>query len=436
MLIIMLEEIDIANPSTKAEYLDYYKRIRQRTENLAQPLEKEDYVIQAVTDASPAKWHLAHVSWFYETFILKDFDSTYLPLNEMYNFLFNSYYHDVGNFFPRPRRGTLSRPTVSEVYEFRKYVDDSMLKVLEGIEDDNVLRTFTLLGGNHEQQHQELMMTDIKHNFGANPLFPLYKKSPTLQEKDSEPIPEMKFIPFNEGFVDIGHKEGGFAFDNEMPVNKSFVRDYKLANRLVTNGEYLNFIETGGYQDFKYWLSDGWDVIKRDDWKAPLHWHKLDGEWHTFTLSGLKKVNLNEPVTHVSYFEADAYSKFVGKRLPTEPEWENAAIKTDPQVNEANFFETGYLHPKPVNIEIANETDQVLQLYGDVWEWTGSAYLPYPDFSVLAEGVSEYNGKFMNAQMVLKGGSCVTPIDHIRKSYRNFFQSEKQWQFTGIRLAE
>ncbi|MCE7737281.1 MAG: ergothioneine biosynthesis protein EgtB [Candidatus Heimdallarchaeota archaeon] len=432
----MLEEIDIANPKTKNEYLDYYKRIRARTEKLAEPLEKEDYVIQAVTDASPAKWHLAHVSWFYETFILKGFDAGYKPLNEMYNFIFNSYYNDVGEFFPRPMRGTLSRPTVSEVYDFRKYIDDSMLNVLDGITDNSILQTFTILGGNHEQQHQELMMTDIKHNFGSNPLFPVYKPTPTLDEKDSEPVSKMTFIPFEGGISEIGNKSEGFAFDNEMPVNKVYLNDYKLANRLVTNGEFIKMIEAGVYQDFKYWLSDGWDIVKRDEWKAPLHWHKINDEWHTFTLAGLKKINLNEPVTHVSYFEADAYAKFVNKRLPRETEWENAALKSNLTPAEGNFYETGYLHPKVVDLEKANEGDKLLQMYGDVWEWTGSAYLPYPGFSVLAEGVSEYNGKFMNAQWVLKGGSCVTPIDHIRTSYRNFFQSDKQWQFTGIRLAE
>ncbi|MHA2098378.1 MAG: ergothioneine biosynthesis protein EgtB, partial [Candidatus Kariarchaeaceae archaeon] len=404
----MLEEIDIANPKSKEEYLEYFKRIRSRTEQLAQPLQKEDYVIQAETDASPAKWHLAHVTWFFEAFILKEYDSGYKPLNEMYNYLFNSYYQDVGNPFPRPKRGTLSRPTVSEVYDFRSYIDESMLKVMEKVNDIETLRTLTVLGGNHEQQHQELMMTDLKHNFGSNPLFPVYKKTKTLQTNDTEPVPDMKFIPFKSGVVEIGHQTDGFAFDNELPANKTYVNDYKLANRLVTNGEFLKFIESGGYTDFKFWLSDGWDIIRRDDWKAPLHWHNIDGEWYTFTLSGLKKINLNEPVSHVSYFEADAYAKFVGKRLPTEGEWENAATQSNVQSNDGNFFESGYLHPKSVDIEKANEGKEVLQLFGDVWEWTGSAYVPYPGFSVLAEGVSEYNGKFMNAQWVLKGGSCVT----------------------------
>lgn len=432
----MLEEIDIANPKTKNEYLDYYKRIRARTEELAEPLEKEDYVIQAVTDSSPTKWHLAHVSWFYEAFILKAFDGGYKPLNEIYNYIFNSYYQDVGNPFPRPKRGTLSRPTVSEVYEFRKYINDSMLNVLENVMDNETLRTLTVLGGNHEQQHQELMMTDLKHNFGSNPMFPAYKRTKTLDTKDTEPVPNMTFIPFKAGVVEIGHQESGFAFDNELPANKTYLNEYRLANRLVTNGEYLKFIEADGYTDFRYWLSDGWDVIRRDEWQAPLHWHKIDGEWHIFTLSGMKKLNLNEPVAHVSYFEADAYAKFVGKRLPSEGEWENAANISGVRSTDGNFFESGYLHPKAVDIGRANEGKEVLQMYGDAWEWTGSAYLPYPGFSVLAEGVSEYNGKFMNAQWVLKGGSCVTPIDHFRASYRNFFQSDKQWQFTGIRLAE
>ncbi|MHA2249477.1 MAG: ergothioneine biosynthesis protein EgtB [Candidatus Kariarchaeaceae archaeon] len=432
----MITEVDPANPTTKDEFHDYYKRIRKRTEDLATPLEKEDYVIQAVTDASPTKWHLAHVSWFYEAFILKSFSSNYKPLNKMYNYIFNSYYNDVGEFFPRPRRGTLSRPTVAEVFDFRNFIDDAMIPLFENIHDDELLQTLTLLGGNHEQQHQELMMTDLKYNLGVNPLFPVYKKTHTLNTIDDEPLPEINFIPMKGGIKEIGHKQDAFAFDNEMPVNKVFLNDYKIANRLVTNGEFLRFIEEGAYQDHKFWLSDGWDFIKQTVTKAPLHWHNINNEWFTYTLAGLKKLNLNEPVSHVSYFEAEAFAKFIGKRLPTEAEWEVAVVNKGSPISNGNFFETGHLQPKSVNRESLSNEDEIHQAFGDVWEWTSSAYLPYPGFSVLAEGVSEYNGKFMNAQMVLKGGSCVTPIDHIRASYRNFFQSEKQWQFTGIRLAE
>jgi ergothioneine biosynthesis protein EgtB len=432
----VLQEFGSVNPESKENLLNFYKRTRKRTEELANPLEKEDYVIQAVTDASPTKWHLAHVSWFYEAFILKSFDSNYKPLNDMYNYLFNSYYTDVGEFFPRPKRGTLSRPTVAEVYDFRKYIDNSMLPMLENTQINKQLQTLALLGGNHEQQHQELMMTDLKHNFGSNPLFPVYQKTPTLNTKDDESLTEINFISIEGGISEIGHRQDSFAFDNEMPVNKVYLNDYRIANRLVTNGEFLKFIEEGAYQDHKYWLSDGWDFVKSEGARAPLHWHYIDGEWFTYTLAGLKKLNLNEPVSHVSYFEAEAYAKFTGKRLPTEAEWEHAVLSKGIPITKGNFFENGYLQPKPLDHEDLSVSDLIHQAYGDVWEWTSSAYLPYPGFSVLAEGVSEYNGKFMNAQMVLKGGSCVTPVDHIRASYRNFFQSEKQWQFTGIRLAE
>ncbi|MHA2501502.1 MAG: ergothioneine biosynthesis protein EgtB [Candidatus Kariarchaeaceae archaeon] len=439
------EEFDIANPTQTDEYLTYYKRIRKDTEDLASPLAIEDYMIQAMTNASPTKWHLGHTSWFFEAFILKKFSDLqktqglitepYTPQNEKYNYLFNSYYQDVGTPWPRHQRGNVSRPTVQEVYGFREYIDSFMLNVLDSnLRDDNV-EVLTILGGNHEQQHQELILTDIKYNLSINPLYPVYKKTDTLQPGPTE-IPDLEFVPFDSGVIEIGHTTPGcFAFDNEMPIKKVYLEKYKLANRLVTNGEFLQFINAGGYRDHRYWLSEGWDKVRTEGWSSPMHWHNIDGTWHNYTLSGLKRLDLNEPVTHVSYFEADAYAKWSGKRLPTEGEWEHAVRTLGITPENGNFRESGLLHTRAVTFEDI-EQQKVAQLYGDVWEWTASSYLPYPGFNVLAEGISEYNGKFMSSQFVLRGGSCVTPVDHIRPSYRNFWHPDTQFQFSGIRLAE
>lgn len=424
---------DIANPKSQSEFIDYYSRIREDTELLARHLPKEDYMVQAMTDASPLKWHLAHVSWFFEAFILKKFDTSYKPLNEMYNYLFNSYYQDVGKPWARPQRGFISRPTVKEVYEFRDYINKSMLSLLDSTSLADEIETLTVLGGNHEQQHQELILTDIKYNLSVNPFFPQYKALPQYQGPSD--VPKLDFVPIKGGVVEIGIQQSGcFMFDNEGPSKKVYLNDFKIANRLVTNGEYLKFINSGGYKDFRYWLSEGWDRVRNEGWQAPLHWHFIDGEWFIYTLSGLRKLDLREPVTHISYFEADAYAKFVGKRLPTEEEWEHTIKTLNPHPKRGNFRESGLLHPRPVSYEDI-ETDKVAQLYGDVWEWTQSAYLPYPGFSVLAEGISEYNGKFMSSQFVLRGGSCVTPVDHIRPTYRNFWHPHIRFQFSGIRLA-
>ena len=433
---MITETVDIANPKSKQEFIEYYKRVRNDTEALTRPLAIEDYMIQAMTEASPTKWHIAHVSWFFEAFILRKFSENYKPLNELYNYLFNSYYQDVGKQWPRPDRSNISRPTVAEVFEFRKFIDGHMLSLIDRSITNESINTLTVLGGNHEQQHQELMMTDIKYNLSVNPLFPAYTKNTTPHKIKTSDIPELKFVPFESGLVEIGNRnEQCFAFDNEMPIKKEYLGKYNLANRLITNGEYLKFIEAGGYTDFKYWLSEGWDRVRNEKWEKPLYWHNINGEWYIYTLSGLKPLDLNEPVTHVSYFEADAFAKWSGKRLPTETEIENVMniLKIDPA--SGNFRESNLLQPRAVTHDDI-EAQKVAQLYGDVWEWTASAYLPYPGFNVLAEGVSEYNGKFMSSQFVLKGGSCVTPIDHIRPSYRNFWHPHTRFQFTGIRLAE
>lgn len=433
---MIYDHMDLANPQTKEDFLKYYQRIRSDSEKLAEPLEIEDYMIQAKTEASPTKWHLAHVSWFYEEFILRKYDPDYKLKNDYYPHLFNSYYEDAGNPWPRPMRAHISRPTVAEVYEFRAYIDSHMQSLLDRIADDATAQALTVLGGNHEQQHQELILTDIKYNLSINPMFPTYKKTPTLDLDGPDEVPGLEFVEFDAGVVEIGHNQSGcFAFDNEMPRKKEYLEKYRLANRLVTNGEYLQFIEAGGYADHRYWLSEGWDQVKSNNWQAPLHWHKIDGEWYTYTLSGLKKLNPKEPVTHVSYFEADAYAKWVGKRLPREGEWEHAVHSLNLDPKDGNFRETGLLHTRPVTHEDI-EKQKVAQLYGDVWEWTASSYLPYPGFNVLAEGISEYNGKFMSSQFVLRGGSFGTPVDHIRPSYRNFWHPQTRFQFSGIRLAE
>ena len=439
------DELDIANPKQTDEFIGYYQRIRNDTEKLAQPLAIEDYMIQAMTEASPTKWHLGHTSWFFEAFILKKFTELkttqglltqpYTPENEQYNYLFNSYYQDVGIPWPRNQRGNVSRPTVAEVYDFRKYIDQFMLELIDSSLHTEQIQTLTVLGGNHEQQHQELIMTDIKYNLSINPLFPVYKKTPALQQKEEE-VPQLEFVDFDSGVIEIGHNQPGcFAFDNERPLKKVYLDNFRLANRLVTNGEYLKFMEAGGYQDHRYWLSEGWDRVRTEQWTAPLYWHKMDGEWYTFTLSGLKPLNLSEPATHISFFEADAYAKWAGKRLPLEGEWEHAVRTLGITPEQGNFRESGLLHTRPVSHEEI-EHQKVAQLYGDVWEWTNSSYLPYPGFNVLAEGISEYNGKFMSSQFVLRGGSAVTPIDHIRPSYRNFWHPHTRFQFSGIRLAE
>jgi ergothioneine biosynthesis protein EgtB len=433
---MLSDELDIANPKTNEEFNQYYSRIRSDTEKLAQPLEIEDYMLQAMTTASPTKWHLAHVSWFYEAFILKKYDLDYKPLNELYNYLFNSYYQDVGSPWPRPQRGNVSRPTVAEVYEFRRFIDDHMKSLLDSSLDCNLLKQLIVLGGNHEQQHQELILTDIKYNLSINPLFPKYSKEAPIEFNNVKEIPKLDFVKLTGGLVEIGNQSYDcFAFDNEGPVKKEYINDYKIGNRLIVNGEYLKFIEAGGYNDPKYWLSEGWDQIVSNRWKAPLHWHNIDGEWYIYTLHGLRKLNIYEPVSHISYFEADAFAKFMGKRLPTEAEWENTVRTLNLRPQDGNFRENRILHTRPVTHKEIEE-QKIAQMYGDVWEWTSSAYSPYPGFSVLAEGISEYNGKFMSSQFVMRGGSFATPRDHIRPSYRNFWHPDTRFQFTGIRLAE
>ncbi|MCG6869646.1 MAG: ergothioneine biosynthesis protein EgtB [Gammaproteobacteria bacterium] len=406
-----------------------YRRIRQASETLAAPLEIEDYVIQATLEASPPKWHLAHVSWFFETFLLSPFLKGYQVFHPDFRYIFNSYYDQIsGGYFPRPQRGLLSRPTVAEVYRYRQYVDGHMEKLIRTVSDKDwpQVNDRLRIGVNHEQQHQELLLTDIKFNLAFNPLRPAYRSD--LPASEPRNVPDTQWMPFDGGQATIGFSGDGFAFDNEVPGHKVTLGDYRLSSRPVTNAGYQEFIEDGGYGNPALWLADGWRIVRTEDWTAPLYWERRDGVWVTMTLGGPRPVAATEPVVHVSYYEADAYATWAGRRLPTEAEWENAAGTVPVK---GNFVESGYLHPLPAAGE-----GELLQMYGDVWEWTQSAYLPYPGYAPPDGALGEYNGKFMCGQMVMRGGSCATPTDHIRPSYRNFFYPRDRWQFKGFRLAE
>ena len=405
-----------------------YQEVRRMTEDICAPLKTEDYVIQAMPDASPAKWHIGHVTWFFETFILNEHLPGYHLLNPQYQYLFNSYYNGAGPQFYRPHRGHLSRPTVAEVYEYRAHVDESMLALIENTAPRQIasLGARITLGLNHEQQHQELLLTDIKYNLSVNPLRPAYRTGELPRTSAPRPL---RWVDFQGGVHWIGHDKDGFAFDNEWPRHQTFLRPYRLASRLVTNAEYLEFMETGGYDTPELWLSEGWRTVRSRQWNAPLYWERLEGEWWVQTLFGMKPLDMHGPVAHVSYFEADAYSRWRGKRLPTEQEWEHAA---ESETLDGYLLESGMYHPVPA----IGEGSGLEQMFGDLWEWTQSPYVSYPGYQPLEGTLGEYNGKFMVNQMVLRGGSCVTPRSHIRSTYRNFFPTDARWQFSGIRLAE
>jgi ergothioneine biosynthesis protein EgtB len=407
-----------------------YRQVRQFTDRLCQPLMTEDYVIQAMPDVSPPKWHLAHTSWFFETFILASASPGYRSPHASFAYLFNSYYVAAGERHCRPKRGLLSRPTVDEVYRYRAYVDQHMTAFFEGLHGEMLERWAPVvdLGLHHEQQHQELLLTDVKYNFACNPLRPAYvtRDVPTpVQELD--PI---RWVSFLEGINWIGHDGQGFAFDNEFPRHRNFIERFELASRLVTNGEYLAFVADGAYERPELWLSMGWDAVQREGWQAPLYWEKRDGNWWTMTLGGMRPVREAEPVCHVSYYEADAYARWADARLPTEAEWEVAAM---PLPIGGNFVEQQTFHPVP-NSQFDTAVP-LAQMFGDVWEWTQSHYSPYPGYTAAQGALGEYNGKFMANQFVLRGGSCATSVSHIRPTYRNFFPADARWQFMGIRLA-
>ncbi|MFQ4136004.1 ergothioneine biosynthesis protein EgtB [Nodosilinea sp. PGN35] len=415
----------VDNPLAEAGLCTQYRAVRRLSETLCQPLEMDDYGVQAMADVSPPKWHLAHTSWFFETFLLRPYQSSYQEFHPGYGYLFNSYYEAVGDRHPRPQRGLLSRPTVGEVYQYRAHVDAAMTTLLQSQGDHPAVRSLTALGLHHEQQHQELLLTDLKYNLAINPLRPAYRQDVAVAACACASA--LEFVEFPSGLYNIGHQAAGFAFDNEGPTHPVYLQDFALANRLVTNGEYLEFIADQGYQTAAHWLAEGWAMVQSAGWQAPLYWEQRDGQWWIFTLGGLQPVNLMEPVCHLSYFEADAFATWRGCRLPTEAEWEVAASAVPTQ---GNLLAADHLHPQP-----ASGSQPLQQLYGDVWEWTQSAYLPYPGFRPAPGAVGEYNGKFMCNQMVLRGGSCVTPPGHIRPSYRNFFPPSARWQFSGLRLA-
>jgi ergothioneine biosynthesis protein EgtB len=405
-----------------------YRQIRAATEFLCRPLATDDYALQSMPDASPAKWHIAHTSWFFEEFVLQAAVERYRFFDPSYRYLFNSYYESVGPRHSRPERGLLSRPTTEQVWAYRAHVDDEMQALLEGDSLSPELQQIVTVGLHHEQQHQELFLTDIKHLFSRNPLRPAYVVPPNPPRRGG-PVP-IAFVEFPGGLVEIGHKGEGFCFDNELGRHRVFLEPYRLANRLTTNAEYLQFIQAGGYEHAEHWLSDGWACVQREQWRRPMYWaESLESE---FTLTGNRELEPNAPVCHLSYFEADAFARWAGARLPTEFEWEHAASTLTPQ---GNFVEEGLLHPTTATPALVSPGPPLLQMFGDVWEWTSSAYAPYPRFQPLNGALGEYNGKFMVSQQVLRGGSCATPRSHIRATYRNFFYPTARWQFSGVRLA-
>lgn len=421
--------------------LQLYRHTRATSAALCEPLATEDYVVQTMPDVSPAKWHLGHTTWFFETFVVGAAHAPPPPVCEAYAVLFNSYYQGVGPQHPRRERGLLSRPTVAEVYEYRRIVDERVEAILRTASDSVVatLEPSITIGIAHEEQHQELLVTDFKHVLCTNPLHPAYRSVAPRDGISGDSAPTT-WRAVEGGVTELGFAGDGFAFDNERPRHKSFVPPFELSERLVTNGEYLEFIGDGGYGQPDLWLAEGWDVVRHGGWEAPLYWERRDELWHVASLTGLSPVALDEPVCHVSYYEADAYARWAGARLPREDQWELAAIGAidragglERLTSTGNFLETRLLHPAPA--APARDAAHPAQLFGDVWEWTASSYEPYPGFSPFAGALGEYNGKFMVNQLVLRGGSCATPARHIRATYRNFFPASARWQFMGIRLA-
>ena len=386
--------------------LEKYNAVRNYSEEICKPLKTEDYVVQPIVDVSPPKWHIGHTTWFFETFILKPNIANYVEFDPQYNYVFNSYYETVGARVIRTDRGNLSRPSVEDIYKFRKYVDNAMNEFLQK-EPSKDLKELIELGLNHEQQHQELLSTDIKYILGNNPLFPPYRLQSSdhknsIQKQNNDPI-TIGFIKIEKGIYKIGYGGNDFCFDNELSRHEVLLQNFEITNNLVTNGEYMEFMNGGGYKDFNYWHAEGWDWVKKNNINAPLYWHFINNEWFNYTLHGLQKIDANDALCHVSFYEASAYASWKGMRLPTEFEWEIAAQQFD---------------------------------WGKRWEWTESAYLPYPGFSKAPGAIGEYNGKFMVNQKVLRGASEVTPLGHSRITYRNFFHPYLRWQYTGIRLAQ
>jgi dimethylhistidine N-methyltransferase len=406
--------------------VERYAAVRAETERLAALLSAEDQNVQSMADTSPTKWHRAHTTWFFETFVLSG-QAGYKTFDDRYGFLFNSYYEAVGPRHARPERGILTRPGIGDIRRYREHVDAHMLALLEQRGDDTSVAYLTELGLQHEQQHQELILTDILHAFAQNPIRPAYAPYTAYTAAKPASAGTNGFKSFDGGIVEVGHGGGAFAFDNETPRHETLLHPFRLSDRLVTNGEWLEFMAAGGYEAPSHWLSDGWAFAREACWASPLYWQNLEGSWHAMTLSGLLPIDPDAPVAHISFYEADAFSRWRGKRMPTEFEWEHAAASGSARAG--NFRESGFLRPMPHHTSGAG-------LFGDVWQWTQSLYMPYPGFRAAEGAVGEYNGKFMINQMVLRGGSCVTSADHIRSSYRNFFYPHQRWQFAGLRLAE
>lgn len=419
----------------RTKLIEQFHQVRRASEDICRPLITEDYVVQSIEDVSPPKWHLGHMSWFYEQVVLDRFLDNYCPINRDLFWVFNSYYESFGERVMRVKRGTLSRPSVQEVYDYRRAVDERMAEFINSVGEDQLpaVQNLLILGLNHEQQHQELLISDIKHILCVNPLRPAYTRD-TAPIEPSDP-PPLSFIGYSGGVHEIGARGDGFSYDNERPRHEVLLRDFKIADRLVTCGEFLKFIEAGGYHDADLWLSDAWALISEEKWEQPWYWEKVDGHWHIGTLTGFRPLNPAEPACHLNYFEAAAYARWAGRRLPTEAEWEVAAASLAENTPEGNFLDSGRFHPVPLGDESHRPTSGPAQMFGDVWEWTASAYLPYPGYVQERGPLGEYNGKFMMNQMVCRGGSCATPRSHFRPTYRNFFQPEKRWQFTGFRLA-
>ncbi|TVP55944.1 MAG: ergothioneine biosynthesis protein EgtB [Gemmatimonadales bacterium] len=430
-------------PDPGSAALARYRSVRRLTTDLVKGLEPEDLVVQSMDDVSPTKWHLAHTSWFWEAFLLEPHLPGYQALDSRYHYLFNSYYVHAGERHCRAQRGYLSRPTVRQVMAYRKHVDEGMEALLSDhrhrFEDDS-LDYLVELGLNHEQQHQELMLTDLKHVFSVNPLRPAYRDG--LPGVSSGSPEELRWVAFGSGVYEIGFDGDGFAYDNEGPRHRVFLEPFALGHRLVTNGEYLAFIEDGGYERPELWMSEGWALREAKGWTEPFYWELREGEWWSYTLAGMRPIHVGEPVVHLTWFEADAFARWSDARLPREAEWE-VAVATLPV--EGNLADWSRFHPEPLDEEgpargigggdLAETPPLLRQMYGDVWEWTSSSYSPYPGFRPAPGAVGEYNGKFMSNQYVLRGGSCATSASHIRPTYRNFFPSDASWQFSGLRLA-
>jgi len=412
----------------RAHLLRRFREVRAQTEALADGLSPEDQVVQSMTDASPVKWHRAHTTWFFETFLLAPYARGYRPFHPAYGYLYNSYYEAVGTRHPRPERGLVTRPTVAKIADYRLYVDAAMAGLFDAASTETwaAIAPLIELGLAHEQQHQELLLTDLLHAFSFNPLHPAYRP---YRSSGAVTPPPRSWVGVEEGVYEIGRAGDGFAFDNEGPRHRVYLHPFRLATRPVTNGDWQAFIVDGGYRRPDLWLSDGWATVQMEGWTAPIYWTERDGRWWSMTLSGLQPVEAEAPVCQVSYFEADAFARWAGARLPTEAEWEVAArgLPVD-----GNTLGSGMLRPTPA----PGPEGAPLQMYGDVWEWTASAYAAYPGFRPAAGAVGEYNGKFMCGQFVLRGGSCATPDDHVRPTYRNFFYPHQRWQFSGLRLAE